>query len=76
MEHQATLSRRSFLKAGAALGAAVAAGGAIGSSKLRSNPALAEEAAEDDGQVRHIICQMGRPCPTPLSTPCHNNNSR
>lgn len=68
-----TLSRRSFLAAGATLGA-LAAAGSLGVSKLET--AVAEEAAEDQVEVKHFFCQMCGPAKTACSMLCYIKNGR
>ncbi|MBS5479262.1 MAG: molybdopterin-dependent oxidoreductase [Coriobacteriia bacterium] len=80
MERKPTMvSRRSFLKAGATLGAVAAAGGMLGSQGL---VALADDkasGAKDGGEVeeiRHMFCQMCGPARTHCSTLCHIKDGR
>ena len=80
MERKPTMvSRRSFLKAGATLGAVAAAGGMLGSQGL---VALADDkasGAKDGGEVeeiRHAFCQMCGPARTHCSTLCHIKDGR
>ena len=68
MEIKPTISRRSFLAAGAALGAMTALGGV---SVLEERPALADEAKDDDVEIKHMFCQMCGPAKTACSTLCY-----
>lgn len=78
MESMPTISRRSFLAAGAALGTMAAMSGALGASWLREDKALAEEAEalEDEVVVKHMFCQMCGPAKTACSTLCYIKNGR
>ena len=73
MEIKPTISRRSFLAAGAALGAMAALGGV---SVLEERPALADEAKDDDVEIKHMFCQMCGPAKTACSTLCYIKNGR
>ena len=73
MEIKPTISRRSFLAAGAALGAVTALGGV---SVLEERPALADEAKDDDVEIKHMFCQMCGPAKTACSTLCYIKNGR
>ena len=77
MDSMPTISRRSFLAAGAALGA-IAATGSLGTSWLKEDKALAEEveASEDEVVVKHMFCQMCGPARTHCSTLCYIKNGR
>ena len=77
MDSMPTISRRSFLAAGAALGA-IAATGSLGTSWLKEDKALAEEgeASEDEVVVKHMFCQMCGPAKTACSTLCYIKNGR
>lgn len=78
MESMPTISRRSFLAAGAALGTMAAMSGALGASWLKEDKALAEEAeaSEDEVVVKHMFCQMCGPAKTACSTLCYIKNGR
>ena len=68
-----TISRRSLLKTGAALGALAAAGSLGGTSWLTENQALAEEATAGETEVKHSWCYMCGPAKTICSTLCYLN---
>lgn len=88
MHTMSSISRRSLVKAGAALGAMAAAGGSFGTSWLRERSAQAAEettpdtlVADDefvekrDGYViKHAFCQMCGPARTHCSTLCYLKN--
>ncbi len=71
-----TITRRGFLAAGAALGAIAAASGALGTSWLREDRALADEATSDEAVVKHAFCQMCGPARTHCSTLCYIRDGR
>ena len=75
-----TISRRSFLKAGATLGAVAAAGGMLSSNGLVALAGEKDSAAKDAGtgteEIRHMFCQMCGPARTHCSTLCHIKDGR
>ena len=71
-----TISRRSLLKTGAALGALAAAGSLGGTSWLTENQALAEEATTGETEVKHSWCYMCGPAKVFCSTLCYVKDGR
>ena len=71
-----TISRRSLLKTGAALGALAAAGSLGGTSWLTENQALAEEATAGETEVKHSWCYMCGPAKVFCSTLCYVKDGR
>lgn len=75
MNNEATVSRRTFLKGTAALGAAMALTG-CSSNSLEEKPATQQTADSGETEIRHAWCQMCGPACTYCSTSCYIKNGR
>lgn len=77
MERTPNISRRSFLAAGAALGAMAAASAATASPLVARADEAAGPVSEYEGtEVRHAFCQMCGPARTHCSTLCYIKDGR